>query len=117
MAEGFANHYGGDVLIASSAGLAPTQMIPPHTVRVMDEMNIDVSKHIPRRYEPFEGPGYDIVVNMAGFKLPGPPPKEVMEWQVSDPYRAKLDDYRATRDDLEQRVMRLILDLRRKARR
>ncbi|HEX4277042.1 MAG TPA: arsenate reductase ArsC [Bryobacteraceae bacterium] len=117
MAEGFANHYGADVLVATSAGLAPTQAIPPDTVRAMDEMNVDVSTHVPRRYEPFEGLAYDIVINMAGFKLPGPPPKELMEWQVSDPYGATLDAYRLTRNDLEQRVMRLILDLRRKAKR
>jgi arsenate reductase len=117
MAAGFANHYGGDVLIASSAGLAPTQAIPVDTVRAMGEMNVDVSKHVPRRYEPFEGVEYDIVVNMAGFKLPGPPPKELIEWKVGDPYGAPLDAYRMTRNDLEQRVMRLILDLRRKAKR
>jgi arsenate reductase len=115
MAEGFANHYGADVLTAASAGLAPTQKIPPDTIRAMDEMNVDVSLHVPKRYEPFEGLEYDLVVNMAGFKLPGPPPKQVVEWQVSDPFGAPLDVYRITRNELEQRVMRLILDLRRKA--
>ncbi len=117
MAAGFANHYGGDVLIASSAGLAPTQAVPVHTVLAMQEMNVDVSKHVPRRYEPFEGLESDIVVNMAGFRLPGPPPKELVEWQVTDPYGATIDVYRSTRNDLEQRVMRLILELRRKSRR
>jgi arsenate reductase len=117
MAEGFANHYGGDVLVAASAGLSPTETIPPDTVLAMEEMNVDVSNHVPRRYEPFDATRYDIVVNMAGFRLPGPPPKEVIEWQVNDPYRASMDTYRAARNDLEQRVMRLILDLRRKAER
>jgi len=116
MAAGFANHYGGDVLQAMSAGLAPITKTPPDTVRAMDEMNIDVSDHVPRRYEPFEIRDYDLVVNMAGFKLPGQPPKQVLEWQVADPFGANLDAYRTTRNDLEQRVMRLILDLRRKAR-
>jgi protein-tyrosine-phosphatase len=116
MAEAFANHYGADVLVAASAGLAPTTKTPPDTVRAMDEMNVDVSGHIPRRYEPFEVTDYDLVINMAGFKLPGPPPREVVEWQVTDPFGANLDVYRMARNDVEQRVMRLILDLRRKAR-
>jgi arsenate reductase (thioredoxin) len=115
MAEGFANHYGNDVLRAVSAGLAPTQKIPPDTVAAMSEMNVDVSRHVPRRYDPFEALDCDVVVNMAGFKLPGPAPKEVVEWKVQDPYGASIEAYRKVRDDLEQRVMRLILDLRRRA--
>ncbi len=117
MAEGFANHYGGDVLIAASAGLAPIPTIPPLTVLAMEEMNVDISNHVPRPYDPVAASAYDIVVNMSGFKLPGPPPKEVIEWKVNDPHRAPLEVYRAVRSDLEQRVMRLILDLRKQAKR
>ena len=117
MAEGFANHYGGDVLIAASAGLSPIPDIPGDTILAMGEMNIDVSGHVPRHYDPLEAAGYDIVVNMAGLRLPGRPPKEVIEWQVNDPFRARLETYREVRNELEQRVMRLILDLRREARR
>jgi arsenate reductase (thioredoxin) len=115
MAEGFANLYGSDVLTAASAGLAPLQAIPQETVDVMGEINVDVSRHVPRRFDPFEAVDCDIVVNMAGFKLPGPELKELIEWQVKDPYMASAEAYRAVRDDLETRVMRLILDLRRQA--
>jgi arsenate reductase len=117
MAEAFANCYGVDVLTALSAGLAPAQRVPPNTVRAMEEMNVDVSNHVPRLYHPSEAASYDLVVNMAGFNLPGPPPKELIEWEVNDPYGASMDTYRMTRDDLEQRVMRLILDLRRRTKR
>ena len=51
---------------------------------------------------------YDLVINMAGFRLPGPAPKELIEWQVHDPYGSPMEVYRAVRSDLEQRVMRLI---------
>lgn len=115
MAEGFANHYGGDVLRAASAGLAPTPGVAPPTVLVMEEMNVDISTHVPQKYDPFEAMKYDIVVNMAGFRLPGPAPKQLLEWKVADPYGASIDTYRTVRNDLEQRVMRLILDLRRQA--
>jgi arsenate reductase len=117
MAEGFANHYGGDVLIASSAGLAPIPSVPPLTVLAMEEMNVDVSGHMPQLYDSQKAQEFDIVVNMAGFKLPGPAPAELVEWQVKDPYGAPMEAYRATRGDLEQRVMQLILDLRRRAKR
>jgi arsenate reductase len=115
MAEGFANHYGSDVLRASSAGLAPTVGVAGDTVRAMQEMNIDVSHHLPRRYDPFEAVEYDVVVNLAGYKLPGPPPRQLIDWEVKDPYGTTLDKYRIARNDLEGRVMRLILDLRRQA--
>jgi protein-tyrosine-phosphatase len=115
MAEGFANQYGSDVLTAASAGLAPLQKIPIETVAAMAEIDLDVSRHVPRRYDPFEAAGCDLVINMAGFRLPGPAGREVVEWQVKDPFRASVEAYRAVRDDLEQRVMRLILDLRKRA--
>jgi arsenate reductase len=112
MAEGFANHYGSDVLVASSAGLAPIPQIAPDTIRAMTELNVDVTGHIPKRYDPLHATEYDIVVNMSGFRLPGPKPKQVIEWIVKDPYGQPMDVYRATRTEVEQRVMRLILELR-----
>ena len=38
MAEGFANHYGGDVLIANSSGLSPVQLVAQETVAIMREV-------------------------------------------------------------------------------
>ncbi len=113
MAEGFANHYGSDVLIASSAGLSPMPGIPRETVEIMAEVNIDVSKHLPSVYEPLAASYFDIVVNMSGFKLPGKQPREVIEWQVEDPYRRPVEVYERVRQDIENRVMQLILKLRR----
>jgi arsenate reductase len=112
MAEGFANHYGGDVLIAASAGLSPVPMIAPDTVEAMQEMGVDISKHIPTRYEPMAVSYYDIVVNISGFRLPGKPPKELIEWKVEDPFLQPREVYRRVRSDLENRVMQLILKLR-----
>ena len=113
MAEAFANYYGGDVLTATSSGLTPAQGVPPNTVRAMSEMDIDVSGHIPRLYNPFEAADWDIVVNMSGYNLPGPPPREVIEWQVNDPFGSPIYIYRLVRSDLERLVMSLILNLRR----
>jgi protein-tyrosine-phosphatase len=81
----------------------------------MQELNVDVSAHVPQPYDPREAQRYDLVVNMSGIRLPGPPPRQVIEWNVVDPYRCPLDVYRSTRADLEQRVMRLILELRKRS--
>lgn len=113
MAEGFANHYGSDVLIAASAGLAPMPSIIKQTVAMMEEAGVDISNHIPSWYEPALAVRYDIVVNMSGFRLPGKPAKEVLEWKIEDPFMKSAATYRKVRDDLEHRVMQLILGLRR----
>ena len=112
MAEGFANKYGKDVLVALSAGLAPTPSIAPETVAVMRERNVDVSAHRPQVYDPREAAECDLVVNLSGARLTGVPSKKLAEWKVTDPFGGPIELYRTVRDELEQRVMRLILDLR-----
>src|SRR5579862_4603416 len=102
MAEGFANHYGSDVLTAVSAGLSPVSALVRETRMVMQEKNVDISTHVPRPYDPFLTPGFDLVINMAGYRLPGVAPKELVEWKVADPYGAPIENYRKTRDDIEQ---------------
>ncbi len=113
MAEGFANCYGSDVLVAESYGLAPAAQVPRHTIEAMREMNIDISGHVSRRYLPANGAAADVVVNMSDYRLPGTPPRVLVEWQITDPYGHPLAEYRKTRDTIEQKVMSLILELRR----
>jgi protein-tyrosine-phosphatase len=112
MAEGFAKMYGSDVLVASSAGLAPVVSVMPETVFIMNELNVDVSMHVPMPYDPAQADTYDIVVNMSGYKLPGKLPRQLLEWRVKDPFQQPPEVYRAVRDDIEERVMSLILRLR-----
>ena len=113
MAEGLANHYGSDVLIATSSGLSPVEAIVPETVEIMRDINIDVSRHVPSWYQPQEASQYDVVVNISGMRLPGKQPRKLLEWPVEDPYRKPKDVYEKVRGDLENRVMQLILQLRR----
>jgi protein-tyrosine-phosphatase len=113
MAEGFANCYGSDVLIAESRGLAPVPHVPRNMIVAMHEKNIDTSGHVSRRYDTLEAGAKDIVVNMSGYPLPGPPPRRVLEWTIVDPYGKPIAEYKKTRDAIENEVMRLILAVRR----
>lgn len=116
MAQGFATHYGADVLQAASAGLMPVPAIDPRTVEVMRERGIDVSDHVPAFYDRYLAREFDIVVNLSGTPL-----RETslatrysfIDWPVKDPYRADIEVYREVRDEIERLVMLLILDLRR----
>ena len=114
MAEAFANRYGSDVLEAASAGLYPIPAIDPRTVEVMEELGIDVSLHEPSEWDPIRATGFDLIVNLSGAPLRGTP-VETIDWKVKDPYRAKIEVYREVRDEIERRVMLLILDLRRES--
>ena len=112
MAEGFARTYGKDVMAPESAGLAPALEVPLETQETMAEKNIDISTHRPKPMSEFPPGRFDLVVNMSGYPLAGFP--AAMEWKVRDPIGGTAEDYRATRDHIENLVMKLILDLRRK---
>jgi protein-tyrosine-phosphatase len=112
MAEAFANHYGKDVLIASSAGLMPVSFIDPRTVLVMEERGVNVSLHVPSRYDARNG-DFDFVVNLSGYPIDATARATVIDWKVRDPYNADLDFYREIRDEIDRLVMLFILEQRR----
>jgi len=112
MAEGFANHYGSDVLLATSSGLSPVQTVIPETVAIMRDVGIDISRHVPMWYQPLAVSHYDLIVNLSAMRLPGKPPVALLEWKIEDPFRKPKEVYERVRAELEQRVMQLILQLR-----
>jgi arsenate reductase len=115
MAEGFANFYGKDVLNAKSAGLSPTPNVVNETIATMSEKNIDISRHYPKKFNPLEAKNYDVIINMSGFVLPGKLELPERKWEVRDPFGDSMDIYRTVSNDIEMRVMQLILEFRRLA--
>jgi len=112
MAEGFARAYGSDVIAAQSAGLAPAMSIAPLTRAVMLEKNIDIGDAFPKGLDFAIRRGADLIVNMSGQKLPSKSTVQVEDWELRDPIGQSEDVYRTVRDQIEQRVMRLILAIR-----
>jgi len=117
MAEGFARTYGGDILIAASAGLAPAYMVAQDTVRAMDEKNIDLRDQFPKSLKQLGRAHFDLFVNMSGYELPGETDTPVRKWDVADPIAEDYETHCKIRDEIETRVMGLILELRRAERR
>jgi arsenate reductase (thioredoxin) len=113
MAEGFANHYGKDVLVATSSGLAPTEIVARETIDTMLEKNIDISQQYPKRFDPLVARAADLIVNMSGFVLPGRMAVPIEEWTVHDPFRESMEVYMRSATQVEMKVMGLILRLRR----
>ena len=112
MAEALARKYGSDVLIAQSAGLTPAVVTTPLTRLVLLERNVDLGDHMPRSLDEVDLPSFDLVVNMSGMKLPSSVRTSTEDWPVPDPYGAAEPAYRKACDDIESRVMRLILRIR-----
>lgn len=116
MAEGFARKYGGDVIATASAGLAPALIVQPLTKKVMAERNVNIDDQHPKDLGMLELKSFDLIVNMSGAKLPPRIPIEVREWTVEDPIGQPEEVYLTVRDQIENAVMRLILEFRRQAR-
>lgn len=116
MAEGFARAYGSDVIEPSSAGLAPAQIIQPLTKQVMAAKNISLEGLHAKDLSHIDIQNLDLIVNMSGRPLPTGLPINVMEWRVQDPIGCDEATYVTVRDQIEQLIMGLILDLRRENR-
>jgi arsenate reductase len=112
MAAGFARTYGSDVLIVQSAGLAPAMTVSSLTHQVMLEKNIDIGQEFPKSLEMTSPSDADLIINMSGHALPRKTEAKVEEWAVRDPIGESEEVYREVRDQIEQRVMRLILKVR-----
>lgn len=112
MAEGFARKYGADVMEPHSAGLYPAVDVSPLTKKVMLEKNVDLSAHFPKGLEALAGARFDLVINMSGQRMPMPLSVPVEEWKVRDPIALSEDVFREVANEIEQRVMRLVLTLR-----
>ena len=112
MAEGFAAHYGGDVLMAESAGLVPAGVVVDETVRSMAEKNIDISGQYSKALRIDQSSDYDLIVNMSGFSLPEAVRASTVAWIVPDPIGQSDQVYARVRDQIEGLVLQLISDFR-----
>jgi arsenate reductase (thioredoxin) len=117
MAEGFARKYGSDVMECDSAGLSPAPIVQPLTKKVMEDKNVNIDAQFPKDLGSAEPSKFNLLINMSGVKLPARIPIEVREWKIEDPIGRSEEFYVTVRDQIEQYVMGLILELRRDQRR
>ena len=117
MAEAFARRYGSDAAEISSAGLSPASSIPELTRAVMMDKNIMLDGQSPKGIEVFPKVQWDVVVNISGQPLPQIQAAKLIEWKIQDPIGQRQIVHERVRDEIENLVMRLILDLRNAAKR
>jgi arsenate reductase (thioredoxin) len=111
MAEAFANKYGKDKLIVSSAGNKPAEKVNPTVVEALKEKDIDISSNKPKMLTFQTAQDADLIVTMGcndqGI-CPGPFFKPTVDWKLEDPKGKPIEKVREIRDDIERRVQKLV---------
>jgi arsenate reductase len=113
MAEGFANKYGKDRFIVSSAGNKPADKVNPIVVEVMKEKGIDISMNRPKMLSFQMTQDTDLIVTMGcndNGICPGPFFKPAIDWKLEDPKGKPIEKVREIRDDIERRVQKLLAE-------
>jgi arsenate reductase len=113
LAEAFAYEYGKDKINASSAGNKPADEVNPVVVDAMKEKGIDISANKPKLLTYRMAQDADMIVTMGcndqGI-CPGPFSKPTVEWKLEDPKGKQVEKVREIRDEVERRVLNLIMD-------
>jgi len=111
MAEAFANKYGKDKFIISSAGNKPADKVNPVVVEALNEKGIDISMNRPKLLTFQMVQDVDLIVTMGcddqGI-CPGPFFKPATDWKLEDPKGKPIEKVKEIRDDIERRVRKLI---------
>src|SRR4051794_1493847 len=64
MAEAFARIHGGDRIEAASAGSRPSGQVNPRAIAFMKEKDYDLSTHLSKSLDQFNGQEIDVAVTM-----------------------------------------------------
>ena len=109
MAEALTNYFFSDKAIAESAGSKPIDKVSPNAVAVLSDIGIDISSAKPKGFNEVQLKQYDYVVTM-GCKdtCPYYPARENIEWDLPDIKNNPMDDIRALRDTIKDKISKLI---------
>ncbi|MBJ7530961.1 MAG: arsenate reductase ArsC, partial [Nocardioides sp.] len=112
MAAALLQHHAQGRVKVRSAGSAPADTINPAVVTVMDELGIDVSAEVPTKLLTEDVAASDVVITMGcGDACPIFPGKRYEDWALTDPAGKGPDEVRAVRDEIDQRVQKLLAEL------
>ena len=112
MAAGYLQHLAGDRIEVMSSGSAPKDQINPVAAEVMLEEGIDIRRNEPRILTDEQVQASDVVITMGcGDACKFYPGKRYEDWALADPAGQDADAVRVIRDDIRQRIEKLIAEL------
>lgn len=95
-----------------SAGSAPGEEINPNAIRALEELGVDMGEEFPKPLTDEVVRAADVVITMGcGDACPLYPGKRYEDWELDDPAGQDIETVRRIRDELDQRVQRLIAEL------
>jgi protein-tyrosine-phosphatase len=95
-----------------SAGSSPEGEINPNAVVALEELEVDMSEAFPKPLTDEVVRAADVVITMGcGDACPIYPGKKYEDWEVEDPEGQDLETVRRIRDEIDQRVQKLIAEL------
>src|SRR4249919_868400 len=95
-----------------SAGSSPEDAINPNAVIALEELGVDMSEAFPKPLTDEVVRAADVVITMGcGDACPIYPGKKYEDWELDDPEGQDLETVRRIRDNIDQRVQKLIAEL------
>ena len=112
MAAGYLKQLSGGAIEVRSAGSEPADKINPVAVQAMAEDGIDIAGEQPKILTNDTVKASDVVITMGcGDTCPYYPGKRYEDWTLDDPAGQGIDVVRPIRNQIRQRVERLIREL------
>ena len=112
MAAGLVELRSGGRIHVRSAGSDPADRINPAVVEAMREVGVDMAQEFPKPLTDEVVRAADAVITMGcGDACPIYPGKKYEDWELDDPADQDLEAVRSIRDEIDERVQRLIGEL------
>ena len=109
MAMGFFRHLAGDQANVYSGGSEPAEELNPAAVAAMDENGINIAAEQPKQWTMDMLEAVHVVIAMGcRDSCPILPGRRYEEWVLPDPAGLPLEAIRPIRDEIEQRVHKLL---------
>jgi arsenate reductase (thioredoxin) len=95
-----------------SAGSDPADRLNPEVVGAMAELGLDITHEFPKPLTDDVVRAADVVITMGcGDACPLYPGKRYLDWELEDPAGKSLATVRRIRDEIDERVQALVLEL------
>jgi protein-tyrosine-phosphatase len=95
-----------------SAGSTPASEINPAVIQAMTEIGLDLSEEFPKPLTDEVVEAADVVITMGcGDACPIYPGKRYEDWEIPDPAGQPVEEVRRIRDQIQDRVQRLLASL------
>lgn len=112
MAAGWLSSLSGGRVHVRSAGSAPGESISPGVVEAMREVGVTLGDEFPKPLTDDVVRAADIIVTMGcGDACPVYPAKRYLDWDLADPADLPVEGVRPIRDEIENRVKKLLAEI------